>query len=465
MADGQDPLQHIAARVLAPETHFDSLLVRQGGVTLLDAYRFPYGPDLLHDQRSVCKSVVALLVGIAIERGYLESVDQPVLPFFADYNIVHLDDQKQAITIRDLLTMRSGLDLTDAMTGEMRGSDNWVGYVLDRPMRADPGTRFEYATGNVHLLAAIIGRASGWASGPSTRAFAERYLFGPLGITIYRWDEDPQGVATGGMGLYLTPHDMAKLGQLVLDGGRWAGQQIVSSAWVAACASPQVKLEGETDYGYLWWVHRNEDEAEFYVAHGYAGQHICALPELDAVVVLTGRLKPDELGVTERLLADVIRPALAAARATALPAADAAPSTVFDAPPAPVPPLPEVARRISGRAIRVEPNVFGWETLVFTFADGADEATVTVNDHAPARIGLDGVWRLMPDGWFIHWDAETLPVALYGRWTRDDSLALAYQEVGVPEGQDLTLTFTGNRVEVVAVETLSGETERLVGEW
>ncbi len=431
-----------------------SVLVMRHDVPVMDAYLYPHGPEALHDLRSVAKSIISLLIGIAIDKGYLAGLEVPVLDFFPRRTFAHLDERKRAITLSHLLTMTSGLALTDPDTGLMRQSPDWVQFVLDRPMAAAPGGRFQYATGNVHLLSAILQQATG----QSTRAFAREYLFGPLGITDLRWGSDPQGV-TAGMDLFLTPRDMAKIGTLMLHGGWWEGRRIVSAAWVKTSTRPHVTLEGRAGYGYLWWAH----DRGYYAAHGFGGQHIFVLPKRDVVAVFTGGLKGPEPSLPQELLERYIIPA---ARADGLPARVESLHGVFNVPdPEPVPSLPDAARTIGGRTYALTANAFGWERITFTFTPGANVAYVSVNNQPGVPLGLDGVYRITPGGKFIHWLPFTLPVALKGRWEDADTLAVHYQELGVPEPHVVRFTFRQEAVQVQAVETLNDDVEQFDGAW
>jgi CubicO group peptidase (beta-lactamase class C family) len=269
-----------------------AVLVVRNGHTVVEVYYPPYGPCSQHSTASVGKSFTGALVGIAIHKGYIESVDQPVADFFPHHLDFQGDPLKQAMKIEHLLTMTSGLDWPESAISyssasnvlrQMMGSANWVGFVLDRPMVAAPGTTFNYSSGGSHLLSAIVQEATGMR----TISFARENLFGSLGCSHVDWLSDPQGIALGAGGVRLTARDMARFGQLYLQGGLWGGEQIVPAEWVTASIAPQVSAHGAAShYGYQWWVR----DSGIYAAHGYRGHRIFVVPHLDMVVVFTADL-------------------------------------------------------------------------------------------------------------------------------------------------------------------------------
>jgi CubicO group peptidase (beta-lactamase class C family) len=181
----------------------------------------------------------------------------------------------------------------------MMRSRNWVQFVLDRPMAAAPGSTFNYSSGGSHLLSAILQEATGMR----TISFAREYLFEPLGIRGVSWTSDPQGIALGAGGVRLAPRELARLGQLYLQGGVWGGEQIVPAEWVEASIAPQVSAHGAASYyGYQWWVRGSG----IFAAHGYRGQRIFVVPDLEMVVVFTADLPGGEPSM---LLSNYILPA------------------------------------------------------------------------------------------------------------------------------------------------------------
>ena len=262
------------------------VLVARRGRLVAERY-FRGGADRrLHNIKSASKSVLSALAGLAVEDGLLE-LDRPiadVLPEAADLD----DPRKRTIAVRHLLTMTSGLESTSfGAYGAWVASRNWVREALERPLLAEPGTRFSYSTGGTHLLSATLSRAAG----TSTHDFARRRLFEPLGIERSAWARDRQGVHVGGNNLSLLPRDMLKFGQLYLNRGRWAGEQLLPWQWVdestrpGGLASPRGRGRIYGGYGYLWWL-RGPRERGAYLASGYGGQYIHVAPAEELVVVV-----------------------------------------------------------------------------------------------------------------------------------------------------------------------------------
>ena len=282
----------------------DSVVVVRNGYMVADATIFPFEAGSRHIIYSCTKSVISALVGIAINKGYIEGVDQLVLDFFPKRTVANLDADKETMTLEDVLTMSTGLKCQDSYLYRWRGlrqmerSDDWVQFVLDLPMLEEPGTRFEYCNGASFLLSAIVQETTGM----SALAFADEHLFGPLGITDVQWLSSPQGITIGWSDLYMTPHDMAKIGYLYLNEGMWEGEQVVSAEWVKASTREHTSATLQDSYGYQWWV----DDSGTYMALGYAGQFIFVIPDKDVVAVFVSDLSDNDFYVPQRLLNDFI---------------------------------------------------------------------------------------------------------------------------------------------------------------
>lgn len=261
-----------------------SLIVNQHDEILAEKYYGTMHANRGHNIKSASKSVLSILIGIAIDQGYLESVDQTIEEFFPEYFAANPDSIKTSITIEDLLTMRSGLASTSRSNyGRWVTSSNWIEYALDRPVQGIPGVDRIYSTGSTHLLAVILHKATGM----NTLQFANRYLFGPMDIDVTGWDRDPQGYYLGGNNMAMRPRDMIKIGQLMMDVGEYNGEQLVSRDWLVTSVTPVTgRRRGINDYGYLWFTRMAGDYHMVY-AFGSGGQYIMVLPELDAVISVT----------------------------------------------------------------------------------------------------------------------------------------------------------------------------------
>jgi len=285
----------------------DSVSVVRNGYMVVDATVHPFEPGSRHIIYSCTKSVISALVGIAIDKGYIDGVDQPVLDFFPERTAANLDANKEAMTLEHVLTMATGLKCQDSYLyrwqglNQMRQSQDWVQFMLDLPMAEEPGTRFEYCNGASFLLSAIIQETTGM----SALAFANEHFFGPLGIIDVQWLSNPRGITIGWSDLHLTPHDVAKIGYLYLNEGWWDGEQVVSAEWVKASTREHISATLEDGYGYQWWV----DDSGIYMALGYAGQFIFVIPDKDMVVAFVSDLSESDFYVPQRLLNDFIIPA------------------------------------------------------------------------------------------------------------------------------------------------------------
>ena len=265
-----------------PRLH--SLLVARHGTLQAEEYFRGPGRDARANIKSVSKSLVSALVGIAIAEGHLSGVDQPAAPFFDRYLAGNADPRVSQITIGHLLSMQSGLEPTSfGNYGEWVSSPNWVRYAITRPIVDEPGGRMLYSTGSTHLLSAILTRATGM----STFAYARERLAEPLGIQLRPWATDPQGIFFGGNEMRLTPREMLRFGELYRNGGGHEGRQIVPAQWIRDSWEPRtVSPFNGHRYGYGWWI-KEAGGFPVYFAWGYGGQYIFIVPDLELVAVTT----------------------------------------------------------------------------------------------------------------------------------------------------------------------------------
>ena len=240
-----------------------------------------------HDVRSVTKSIVSTLMGIAIDKRIIPSEDQKIGDYLRPL-VGTIDSAKANITIRNVLTMSTGLsgnDLPDVTEyNNWYNAPNQLQYTLNKPLIQQPGQVFGYNTGASHLVSVILTQVGGM----STFQFAKQYLFGPLGIADHPWQQDKQGYYIGGAGLSLTPHDMLKIGQLYLNKGTYNGVRVVSEEWIKKASTFKITTNGAQpfgpDYGYFWWI-GSRPSHEYLFANGYGGQFIVVVPDLNLIVV------------------------------------------------------------------------------------------------------------------------------------------------------------------------------------
>jgi CubicO group peptidase (beta-lactamase class C family) len=269
------------ARLTGPYNYFDP------------AWHPYYHSTLQHTMQSVSKTVTSAIIGVAIARGAFKSpLSTPVMHYFDESKVKNLDTRKRRMSLRDLLTMTSGLDWNENLpyadpnnpADLMEASDDWVQFVIDRPMKDEPGTVFAYSSGATELLAYIFKRETG----VDIEEYARSHLFGPLGIKDYYWKRTPLGVVDTEGGLYLRAPDLAKIGQLYLDGGRWQGQPLMTSDWVKESLMPRIDVGEGFQYGYQWWLlPYGEPKNLAWLARGMGGQRLMVFPREQLIVVST----------------------------------------------------------------------------------------------------------------------------------------------------------------------------------
>jgi CubicO group peptidase (beta-lactamase class C family) len=280
-------LQALDAHIQAEMPHIYSVVVARRGYVVFERTYQNFYPDFDFEAASITKSVTGMLVGIALNQGTIDSLDQAVIDFFPEYDDGTLDSRTPKITVRHLLTMTSGYDWSEEYGWRWPEGSSWMAFALRMITAHKPGEVFTYNTPAAHLLSGIITRATGM----SLADFANQNLFAPLGIAPPEWSTDPEGYTTGAHGLHLRAREVAKLGYLALNRGRWDGAQIVPAAWLAE-STRQHSAGGFPEYapyGYLWWV---APEYGAYFAAGYGGQYLYVVPSLDLVVITSETERP-----------------------------------------------------------------------------------------------------------------------------------------------------------------------------
>jgi CubicO group peptidase (beta-lactamase class C family) len=439
------------------------LLVIRNGRIVLEAAFPPFRKNAPHSVYSCTKSVTSTLIGIAMGQGKIGGVDRRVLSFFPERQIAHRDARKEAMTLEHLLTMTTGLDWSewgipygnpDNISWKWLRSPDAVQFVLDAPMSVDPGSRFNYNSGASHLLAAILRKETG----QSPLAFAREQLFQPLGISDVLWQVDAQGLEFGGTGLVLRPRDLARIGYLFLQGGSWQGRRIVPAEWVRNAVASHVSVSESQGYGYQWWV----ESKGGYAAQGFGGQTLWVVPELQLIVVTTAGAPGEDATLPRTLMELFVLPA--ARSAGPLPenpagqARLAAALRAAEQPVArPVPPLPAVARKISGRIYKMGENQLGWQTIALTFQGAevhVDLASRDGTDHFSA--GLDGLFRTTKV-------ENNVTLAARGRWEKDGEFVLRVYDLAETSWSESRFRFTNDRVEIALDLPVSGYREAVRG--
>ncbi|MDN3517036.1 serine hydrolase [Aquisalimonas lutea] len=290
-------------RVAALERFHSLLVVHHGEPVIEHVVRGP-GLDTPVNIKSLSKTVLATLVGIAIDRGVIRGAGQPVTELLGPRVPADAPAGLDAVTVGHLLSMQAGLErVSGAGYGAWVSSDNWVEYALSRPMVGEPGGRMRYSTGNTHVLSAALVEQTG----RSTLALARDWLGEPLQITIPDWQRDPQGIHFGGNNMRLSPRALARFGEMIRQGGRYRGTRVVSEAWIRASWQPRGRSRFNNDqYGYGWFITDLSGHAAYY-GWGFGGQMLYVVPERALTVVMTSDPTPPSSGTAYlRRLEDVV---------------------------------------------------------------------------------------------------------------------------------------------------------------
>ncbi len=311
-AVGIDPdrLSELEQLINSRYKKINGIVVVRKGYIAFERYYNGYSLVDAHHVASVTKSLISALIGIALDTGHLQSVDQQVLSFFPEYSAGAADIRKRSITIKHLLTMTAPFALTKGKSeplDRLRRQRDWVHYILKLMGGKGQTGSFQYSTAGAHLLSAIITRATGCCA----RELANQHLFRPVGMreipdhemksfsiddvfgkNVTGWIKDPSGNTAGGWGLTITPRDMARFGFLYLNNGKWAKQQIISKGWVEESTTPHSETVIDNSllkYGYLWWL-KEENDTSIYLAMGSGGNIICCIPDKDLVVAIASKI-------------------------------------------------------------------------------------------------------------------------------------------------------------------------------
>lgn len=327
-AQESDPLSDLENRIEAGEFGQITSVVIEGPNLSYERHFDGAAADILRNTRSVTKTITGTLIGIAIDEGHITSANVSVLSFFPEIDASGFDRRKREMTLADLLTMTGPLECND-WNSFSRGNEermylveDWVGFFFDLPIGAPPpwepraenrpfGKVYSYCTAGVFTL----GRIVEIATGRELEDYAREKLFDPLGVGEVRWAFSPLNIAQGGGGLEMQSADLAKIAQLYVEGGRAAGTQLVSLDWVQRSVTPQAQIDDRTQYGYLWWLYGANGQGAsepMWMMSGSGGNKVVALPELNAVAVVTTTnfRRNDAHPLSERIISEFIVPAV-----------------------------------------------------------------------------------------------------------------------------------------------------------
>ncbi|MGW7538079.1 serine hydrolase domain-containing protein [Amycolatopsis sp. NPDC054798] len=440
-------------RLAADGISLDSLLVYRSGKLAFEQYWWPYRADRPHTTHSATKSFVGTAIGLALDEGLLR-LDDRLVSFFPELTPSDASDHLRAITVEDLLTMRTGhrVGLSGKTWRLLKTS--WVREYLRTPVELPPGKAFTYSSATSHMLSAIVQRTSG----QSVFDYLQPRLFAPLGFAGHSWDTDPEGICSGGNGLSLRSIDFLKWGVLHLHDGIWQGERILPSGWVREATAWHVQNadagswngtefvpvssadsdERPEGYGYQLWL----DADGGYRASGMFGQDVFVLPQHDAVVVTTGSITHGKHRLLSGLVHDLLVPAFdgdPSASADALLAADLAGTAV-------APALSPTAVELDGQRYLCESNEDGLAEI--SFAVDGDVLVVALDDargRHSVRCGLSA-WvesDTSVSTWQLHhsYQAESARVLAAAQWRSPRELVLEWYFVESPFHDTVTVEF------------------------
>ena len=257
------------------DTEMHHFMALRHGKVICECNFAPYPKGMWHITHSMCKSITGMAIGMLIEEEKLK-LDENIYDIFPDYINAFSKIFRPVITVENLLTMTSGVTFNES--GIVSGND-WLGSFLNASVNGKPGTEFQYNSLNTYVLSAIVTKRTG----ETLTEYLTPRLFGPLGITKYYWETCPKGITKGGWGLFLCAEDMAKLGQLYLQRGKWNGQQLVSEYWIEISTARHLKTQNDTyGYGYQLWMEQRPGSFEY---NGMLGQNVIIYPDMDMVLV------------------------------------------------------------------------------------------------------------------------------------------------------------------------------------
>jgi len=275
-----------------------SLIIVRNGSLVFEKYYKGYSREIPHNVFSVTKSVTSLLVGSALYEEKIKSLDEKIVDLLPEQNpILNLDDRKKAITIKNLLTMTSGIkwmEFNDSYSNptsdlfELSLAQDWIKFMINKPMAAEPGSLFNYDSGNTILISGILKNALG----KEAALYGEEKLFQPLNISNYQWEKSANGLTNTGWGLIMRPIDMAVIGDLVIHKGLYKGARVIPEEWINQSTQKQLTVDASSDYAMGWWRLGDSWSAQFnsidtYYASGFAGQYIIVIPHLNIIIVST----------------------------------------------------------------------------------------------------------------------------------------------------------------------------------
>ena len=440
-----------------------SFMLLRRGCVVAEGWWSPYGREHRHMLFSLSKSFTSTAVGLAVAEGRF-SIDDPALSFFPDETPADVNDFLAAMRVRHLLSMSTGhaADTWPYLAGRRDG--NWINAFFEVPVLHTPGNHFLYNTGATYMLSAIVQKTTGM----KLVDYLEPRLFEPLGIANATWQESPEGISTGGIGLSLKTEDIARFGQLYLQKGMWRGRRILPEAWVEAATSLQMPNgeDAQSDwtqgYGYQFWRSRHGA----YRGDGVFGQYCIVMPEQEAVLAITGGIALESMQEPLDLIWELLLPAIGVA-----PLAEDVVSQCRLGEKLSNLTLPlvqgqaesPIASQVSGRTYRVDANDLEIETVSLNFTGSGCTVRVKTAMGEETIPGGYGAWRQGQTTLFDNpWLVGLKPFVASGAWTAEACYTMVVRLYETPFYHTLVFHFVGDELMAEVRVNVSFESANVV---
>lgn len=425
-----------------------SVMLLRHGKVIAEGWWSPYSRDHPHMLFSLSKSFTSTAVGLAVAEGHF-SIDDPVLSFVGEERPAEVGDLLAAMSVRHLLTMSTGQAVDTWSTMVDRADGSWIRGFLEVPVVYEPGSHFVYNTGATYMLSAIVQKTTGM----KLIDYLQPRLFAPLGIENAFWQESPQGITAGGLGLRLKTEDVARFGQLYLQKGVWQGAQLLPEAWVEAAAAAQVsnrdgvQMDWSQGYGYQFWRCRHGA----YRGDGVFGQYCIVMPEQDAVLAITSGIDVFEMQEPLNLLWEILLPAM---QPGSLPEDAAAHHALLELlsnlrlDPAQGQSVSPTASRVSGRAYAAAVNALEIEAITLDFNGTGCTVHMKTAAGEETLVCGDGLWLPNPPMTLFRQPLlfDRTPCMASGAWSAEDTYTILVRLHETPFCHTLNCHFAGDEL-------------------
>ena len=452
-------LLQLLMHIQKQEFNINSLLIIKNGYIVLDTYFHPFREGQKHAIYSCTKSILSTLIGIALKKDYIKNTDQTVLEFFPEIEITENSQDKKEITLKDVLSMNSSIDDQNSYIDrwqnfdKMNNQKDWLNFILNLPLISASGTEFDYNNMTYFILSAIIRQTTGM----SVSEFAEKELFIPLGITDIIWPENRYDMSLESFDVRMHPYDLAKIGFLYLNNGKWDEDRLLSESFVKESTKSQVFENSLKKYfGYQWWV----DSKDVFMAIGYAGQYLIIDNPHKLIIVITGTLKEKDFSIPDKLYKQYIIKALTPGKEkkvneSALNALNTLQNKIQNPKANSIHQFPKKAIFVSEKLYLLNENKYNWQSFTLSFTKESLIIKQIINGKKlELEAGLDNIYR--------YTDTGNTTFAGKAAWLNNDTLSLNIKLIGEAWESDYLFSFSNNNVTIKVIE-LSGEEINIKG--